>query len=176
MGRFLVILPRKCSGICLVFSLLLFVSSIFAAQFVARLSPQEEKLVKLMQTNERRISAYQVNEFHRLLLTKVIYPSNQDITLEYGGIVRDDGRRSLRIEDSYGSPLKWRLVGDFGIASFWISTERTEFMIDKCKVGTDDVFVNRMATKKGADDAVSSLGNKSLREFLKPVFVHAVKK
>ncbi len=127
--------------------------------------------------DEKSISILAANEFHSQLLEKVVYPiaKHKIPYVEYGGTLRDEGRRSLRIKGGdLGEMLTWNLVGEsVVICTLQVSRQETG-AIAKCQV-TDGVlyvsvtFVDGLAavTPESLDVKQPEFGGRTIRETVK---------
>ena len=119
--------------------------------------------------SERTITVRELNEFHSVILSRMLGELEKGsqlgvmLNVEHEGIIHDQGRNwsdgkdgkpapfggliitgGARISGSIGSPLSWRIVNRHRVPlfSFWISKERTSETVGRCRIPSGEVHVN----------------------------------
>ncbi|MEX2173729.1 MAG: hypothetical protein WD872_05160 [Pirellulaceae bacterium] len=154
--------PYLLSGVVLLF-----------AQVALAVEPAiDDEPEKQILTDSKRISAWEINEFHRRFVALCMQDLPDAVTVQYiGAVATDNGRLKLRVEDDaqkHRFPLSWHVVRDVVLFEFWISTKKTTATVSKCQIDGRTIYVNVSFVDKDRDvkAPLTALGGASVQSVL----------
>ncbi len=146
-------------------SFLLITQVAFAAE------PKRDDEVEL--ADSRRISAWEINEFHRRFVALCMKDLPEEVTVHYlGTVATDNGRLKHRVEDVDGQMagflLSWHVVRDKVLFEFWISSKKTTATVSQCQIDGRTIHVNVsfVDMDRDVEDPLTALGGASVHGVL----------
>jgi hypothetical protein len=106
-------------------------------------TPEQLRWFEQQESDANRITAHQLNLFHRRFIDKCMSAIPERFEVQYLGLLgTDNGRHRQNIKDHLGLPLHWAVQDHVRLFTVWISTKPTEITVAKCILDDVTVYVN----------------------------------